>query len=287
MRFGVHHLGLSENLSPQAKKLLQQHNNLEPLFDNQLHADLQLLNGRIFSYWDWDFSGRAASGIYNYALFNTEHNDSKAEAEKHFRYVRCWPRSRMRGDLYILLERPDGTVLVSRDFKSVYLVQGILSSLAGILKRGGRALPVLGCGNFLPFHEYIAFDGLIGGTMAPVHASVRRQLFRAYANAMDTGTLITSLPLLPPPEAPVDCPVPQLSAEQQCFLSKIKGMKKVPMSSWVFRRHDYSEATNPEHLITIMEARGVFMLLCAVKRVPQLVLCHICTIRVTSMYQRW
>jgi hypothetical protein len=92
--------------------------------------------------------------------------------------------------------------------------------------------------------------------MAPVHASVRKQLYRAYANAMDTGTLITSLPLLPPLQAPVDSPVPQLTAEQQSFLNKIKGMKKTPMSSWVFRRHDYTEAANPYHVITIMEARG-------------------------------
>jgi hypothetical protein len=113
------------------------------------------------------------------------------------------------GKMYILLSHPDGTVVVSGDLKTVFLVQGIMGSLAGMVSRGGFSLPSQVLCTLLPFHGYIASDDLLG-QQRTVHPAFGKQLFRKYVEAVGSGTLVTSLPTVhrdtlatppPPPTA--------------------------------------------------------------------------------------
>lgn len=53
-----------------------------------------------------------------------------------------------------------------------------------------------------------------------------------------------------------------LTAAQQANLAKLQAMQKVdsPAANWGFRRHDYTEALNPDHLV-IMSGAGMPVLM--------------------------
>jgi hypothetical protein len=228
-----------------------------------MHKDVASLNSAIFSFWDSDYSGRPNTGVYNY-LTQIDKLNPKLEFSKYFSQIQHWPTSRLHGHLYVLMEHADGTVVVSEDMESVYLTQGIVTSLGTLLKRGGQRLPSLGIANFLPFEGYVAFDGMIGGALQPVTATVRKELYRAYCAAMDGGTLITALPLRPLPDPPSSSSTaatlaPSLTPLQQQHLQRIRQLPKpsaMQGDSWVLRRMGYSEQENPEHMVVVLNGKG-------------------------------
>ena len=260
LRYGVYALGLAGCLSKRAKEIIKQDTALDRLFDLHMYEDLMSLNSNVFSYWDTDFSGKVNSGVYSYVRRIIELNPSMGITGKQLEQARHWPTSRIHGKFYILLNRPDGTVVISEDKQKVYLVQGILHAVAKVVVRAGDHLPVYGMGNFLPFFEYICFDGLFLGCPPAISAKLRRQLYGIYAAAVDSGNLITSLslPVLPPAPLPTTgngtgtkgtvpsssgatdtpAPTPVISAQLQRHLQRVKDMQKNqnPTNTWIFRR---------------------------------------------------
>jgi hypothetical protein len=55
---------------------------------------------------------------------------------QHLPHVQHWSH-RVQGTVYVLCLRPDGTIVVSEDMRTVYLVQGITQSLASIVSKVG------------------------------------------------------------------------------------------------------------------------------------------------------
>jgi hypothetical protein len=261
LRYGVYTLGLAGKLSPTALQLLAQGQRVDTLLQMGMHADAASLNANVFSYWESDFSARPDSGVFNY-LKETGKLNPKMKLEQHLSQIEHWPQSRVHGSFYMLLERTDGTVIISADRTKVYLTQGILSSLGNLLLRSGQHFPCPVIATFLPFHGYVAFDGLVAGAPPITSGNERKKLYRAYCKAVDEGTLITSLPLVPtPPRTAIPVEVPELNAAQTRMLQRLKALSKPSdpekSLSWVFRRFGYTELENPDHLITIIGSQGM------------------------------
>lgn len=271
LRYGVFDLGLGAGISQRAVQVLKGEQDTQKLHHPSLMEDLAMLNTGMYTYWDCDHSGEPDSGVYAYGKTMAKLNPSHEFCQMVVP-AQHWAKHRITGHVFIVKERPDGTIIVSADMKSVYLVQGILCSVGGLLVRNQRRLPVNGIATFLPLHEYIAFDGLFMGNMAEVDVATRKKLFKVYAAAADNGTIITQLKVTKgglsssgagatapaSPEPPI-----ALTAAQQANLAKLQAMSKVdgPGANWVFRRHDYTEALNPEHLVTIMSGMGMPVLM--------------------------
>jgi hypothetical protein len=261
LRYGVYVLGLAGKLSPQAQRILAEGPNVHKLLQMCMHEDVISLNANVFSYWVSDFSARPDSGVFEF-LKETGKLNPHMKLEQDLPQVTHWPHSRAHGTFFVLLERSDGTVVVSEDSDKVYLTQGILSSIGKLLQSGGHKFPMPAMATFLPFHGYVAFDGLVVGSPAVVSDSMRKKLYRAYTEAVDDGTLITSLPLIPPlPRAAAPVEVPALSSSQAQMLQRLKALPKPadPLKGicWVFRRFGYTELENPYHMITIIGSDGL------------------------------
>jgi hypothetical protein len=261
MRYGVYALGLAENLTKQAVKVMKTEGTVYEMFDMNLLSDLMALNSKIFPFWDADFSGKPGSGVFSFAQRRVKESPfTVADAPRIAKFAQQWPQNKIKSTMYLLLERPDGTVAVSDDLKSVYLVQGIWKSLGKLMK-----LPAHVYTTCLPFYDYIAFDGLIAGTSQAISNATRKQLFRAYAAAVDTGTLITRVPLpanaaataasRPSASPGVPAAVPPPTATQRAVQQQIKALPKSADlgDAWMMRVDDRPPVCSEgEHVTSII-----------------------------------
>jgi hypothetical protein len=90
---------------------------LYELFDLGLTGDLMSLNSKVYCHYSWDAdgSGRQGTGVFRYAQRRLEEDPfPSANAANTLKYVQHWPTHRIQGTMYILLERPDGTLAQRR-----------------------------------------------------------------------------------------------------------------------------------------------------------------------------
>ncbi len=286
----VFSLGLS-GISPQAESAVQRSGDLRILQTSpQLMLDYFRINVNVYTNWEGTAS-EPQKGIFHYLLENIQ----ESEEAKSFLYkefiedCRYWNSSKVFGDFIVLMERRDGSILVSADYNKVYLVLGHVDSLAGKVAfvpgkgfcakekspppkihgtiSGAKVKTIL-----LNWQNKVVYDGLMA-PMEMVTKAALQKAFRAYLKALNTGTLITTLPKNEATAVLVE-PYKLDQEEYESYRLKYQlelqsiGSKPSPkgfdinrptsLKSFgehylVFRRFGYTEEENPNHVITVLK----------------------------------
>ncbi len=281
LRYAVLDLGMA-TISPAASKIIKNYNDLQLLRQKGMYDDLMRLNVGVYSYWD---RCAAPMGVFAWLKEILTENPHLKWGPAVERDVKFWKDSRIFGDFFVLFDRHDGTVMLSPDCKRVYLVLGLAQSI-------GEALPIprkpkvkslaafqevfLGrrvSTTLLSWDGRVVYDGLMMH-LDVMSAEQRRRALRAYCQAVDRGTLITSLDMkLVTPQAPSSssssaarkaAPSHTVPSEHSDKVRRIVARLQAaaPMSgdtaagTLVFRRHGYSESENPNHLVSVMQGGG-------------------------------
>eukprot|EP00475_Leptophrys_vorax_P039012 TRINITY_DN6971_c0_g1_i1.p1 TRINITY_DN6971_c0_g1~~TRINITY_DN6971_c0_g1_i1.p1 ORF type:complete len:486 (+),score=124.02 TRINITY_DN6971_c0_g1_i1:125-1582(+) len=183
-----------------------------------------------------------------------------------------WSEQKRYGNYYVLLERQDGTILISEDMQHVYLVLGFRESIAKLVSKIGVPLPIQATCSLLPFKHYISYDRLLvprlDDSKPSSKVTIKKKLMKIYKNALEKGTVISSLPHGESREFPALKDLkPSLfgfsnktqerkkavpTAHQSRLLAQLSKFKKSPerpQNNWVMRRFGYSPAENPNKII--------------------------------------
>lgn len=255
-RYGAVEIGVASHFSARARSIVHSVNDMYLLRSHGLMEDLQRLNIDMYSFWEKDYGGR--EGIFHNGVLTAQANPEIPYMKK-VAGLQGWKQDRIHGEFYITMQRPDGAVLISVDMQKVYLVMGIAQSVAAPLIAGNRHLPVRAILTILPYEGYLVYDGLLAGALSEVSPALRRKLHKTYADAVDNNTIIytkqnTDPSLLTSSSSGPSYDPLQLTPQQLRFQGQLKKMKKIQgqHGMWVFRRHDYTEESNPEHLLTVM-----------------------------------
>jgi hypothetical protein len=152
--YGVYNLRIAGNLSPKAQQVLAQGPNVETLHELGLHADIAVLNASVFSGWKSDLSARPDSGVHHF-LKDTAELNPDVKLAQYLPQIQHWPQSRIHGCFWAILDRADGTVVVSES--GVYLIQGVGPSLGQQLMTAGLKLPTAVMATLVPFCGYVAY----------------------------------------------------------------------------------------------------------------------------------
>ena len=98
-----------------------------------LYKDLHSLNAGMYTHWERTTS---SNGVFKYLLNTVKLNNlTEAMRDRISKYVINWKADRVTGEFFVLMDRPDGTVLLSSDFKKVYLALGIAQSIGAACDR--------------------------------------------------------------------------------------------------------------------------------------------------------
>ena len=100
--------------------------------------------------------------------------------------------NRVTDNFYVLKGRQDGTILVSEDFRRVYLVLGYLKSIIDLVENVPTRLFRV---SLLPYKDLITYDRLLSGVEldTPARKNWKKRAIEAYNNALENNTLITRL----------------------------------------------------------------------------------------------
>eukprot|EP01040_Poterioochromonas_malhamensis_P014463 gene14463-16008_t len=208
----VHEMGLA-GISPQAELAVQLSGGDLGILRKSQRSLLEYfqININVYKYWERT-PDDPHKGIFHCLLADIESD----ETERAFRYKEfmedCpyWNSSKVFGDFIVLMERRDGSILVSADYSKVYLVLGHLDSLAGkITFIPGKGFsyvekypapkihgPINGVKVkmiLLNWQNKVAYDGMMSPREMVSKAALKKAL-QAYLQALNRGTLITSLP---------------------------------------------------------------------------------------------
>eukprot|EP01040_Poterioochromonas_malhamensis_P003007 gene3007-3194_t len=208
----VHEMGLA-GISPQAELAVQLSGGDLGILRKSQRSLLEYfqININVYKYWERT-PDDPHKGIFHCLLADIESD----ETERAFRYKEfmedCpyWNSSKVFGDFIVLMERRDGSILVSADYSKVYLVLGHLDSLAGkITFIPGKGFsyvekypapkihgPINGVKVkmiLLNWQNKVAYDGMMSPREMVSKAALKKAL-QAYLKALNRGTLITSLP---------------------------------------------------------------------------------------------
>ncbi len=268
-------------LSPQAKlALAESDGDLRVLLSSEdLILDFFRINVAAYSNWEGTAS-TPYQGIFHYVLAYIESN----KAAKDFLYkdfledCPYWNSSKVFGDFIVLMERPDGTILVSVDYSKVYLVVGLVNSVASVSgadyyfpKIHGRISSILITTVLLNWQNKIVYDGFLSPGEA-VSDETLEKAFQAYLNALNTGTLITNLPKNEATAAQVK---PFMLNEEEYESYRLRyllelqsinlkpsiegfdinnpfALKEVIQHYVVYRRLGYTEEETPQHLLAAL-----------------------------------
>eukprot|EP01040_Poterioochromonas_malhamensis_P003005 gene3005-3192_t len=177
----------------------------------QLMLDYFRINVNVYTNWEGTAS-EPHKGIFHYMLESIqESKEGKDFLYKEFiEDCRYWNSSKVFGDFIVLMERRDGSILVSADCNKVYLVLGHVDSLAGKVNfvpgkgfcarekcpppkihgsiNGAKVKTIL-----LNWQNKVVYDGLMSPREMASKVTLKKAL-QAYLKALNTGTLITTLP---------------------------------------------------------------------------------------------
>eukprot|EP01040_Poterioochromonas_malhamensis_P003006 gene3006-3193_t len=208
----VYELGLVE-LSSQAELCVQLSGGDLGILKKSLRTLLEYFQIDLYVYKYWEKTPNdPLKGIFHFLHTNIESN----ETERSFLYKEfmedCpyWNSSKVLGNFIVLMERRDGSVLVSTDYSKVYLALGHFDSLAGkvtyVPGKGFRDIkkypppkihgPINGMKGttiLLNWQNKIVYDGMMAPREMASKGTLKKAL-QAYLQALNTGTLITALP---------------------------------------------------------------------------------------------
>jgi hypothetical protein len=138
-RFSVFDMHLV-SVSKEARSILCCINDLIKLRSSAaLYKDLNSLNAGMYTHWERS-SSSGHHGVFNYLLNTVKHNNHTDDMRDRIsKYVMYWKADRITGEFFVLMDRPDGTILLSGDFKRVYLVLGIAQSIGTACDLAGRS----------------------------------------------------------------------------------------------------------------------------------------------------
>ncbi|KAJ1462962.1 hypothetical protein M885DRAFT_504449 [Pelagophyceae sp. CCMP2097] len=223
------------------------------------HVELHRLTAMLWTHWRGAFPRMQEFAAHNAAVWQGLDAAVNVEAAR-------WPRQRVTGTFWVLMQRRDGAVVVREDDSKVYVVAGMASTLMELLQGIGEP-PYSVHLSLLPFKQYVSFDGLVSGAAEPLRSArerraKRRELLRIYAAAVDRGKVITSFPGGPAPAparaAPEDNVV--FSAALLAKRGRIVAAAVRPGAEekLVFRRFGYTLEENPNLLCGMMRQNGAF-----------------------------
>jgi hypothetical protein len=278
-------------LNPTAERIVKQTKDVSGLRRPDLYGELMKLNVALYSYWGNTFATPTRGVFHAFKRDYGPHLDEfgwKSVVENDLPY---WQSSRVFGHFIVLFERPDGTVLVSEDYKRVYLVLGLAQSIAEVVypiinQRSGKYPPppfhgpLIGMKcmmTLLNWEGKIVYDGLL----APIEKVPTKHLknaVNAYVKAVNTKQILTQLEKKPisfdlnptdaglkkveagevPEEETRDdiIEIESIRMSMRSELARIKATKSRTLQEMsqtiVFRRFGYTERENPEHMIGLM-----------------------------------
>jgi hypothetical protein len=272
------------DVSPQARQLVERTGSLHSLRQPIFFPELACLNACIYTYWN-SMPNDLTRGIFDElkAYVNSAEEDYYGAKEALDRDCKYWKSSRINGTFIVLMERPDGTIIVSNDLRNVYLVLGQAQSLGEVSnltypKYGGPPIrgksyprpkfhgPLLGsriCGTLINWEEKIVYDGFLVPEEGPTKAVLRKAI-KAYTKAVDTNTLIVALAKAETTTYKMEVfsldEYELVKAELRQKLDEIEATPFAAPSNSPFmcvaRRHGYSEQENPDHLVAMIGDQG-------------------------------
>jgi hypothetical protein len=197
-RLLCHSLGLT-SISTTAEKLLEETDKISSLREAGLFEDVMKLNSCMYSYWN-STPDTPKSGVFEALNTGVDINEEIAHwKDSMMNDCQYWATSRVQGKFVILMERPDGTIVISEETKEVYLVLGLAQSIGEVILKSSRPSrwhkegmhgPIVGVRvalTLLNWEDRIVYDGLIVADRAPVTAPVLRTYLQQYIHAMDTN----------------------------------------------------------------------------------------------------
>ena len=110
--------------------------------------------------------------------------------EVHREILSSWKR-RVSGTFMIERHLKKGSVFISADNHSVYLVNGIFDSWAEMFP--DMPLPIIVKATLLPFRKVIISDGLVSAFQIRFGRNIAMDLKNTYLNAKQQGRIITNL----------------------------------------------------------------------------------------------
>lgn len=290
-RFCAYDLGVVGNLPREVEQIINQKGLYALRSSPMLMLHLQRLNVNMHTHWHGTPSN-PEYGVYAHL----EQGLKDPRRLKDFPNVdllrrnfeqdcRYWSSSRVSGNLIFLFDRPDGSILVSEDYKSVYLVLGQAQSIGEVsnlaYKNGnfyqkppflpprlhGPVVGVVIKTTLLNWEGKVVYDGLLAPAHMATQAALKKAL-KAYETAYNSHTIVSQLPLVEP-SAPLGSPLSEqevviLAAAVREDVRAICGRPIIPENAkngiWIFRRMGYSEQENPNHVALIMTG-GIIMIM--------------------------
>lgn len=220
-------------LPRRVTELIMNGNSLGPLYEPSLQSYGYLfhINEAMHRFWN-QLPHSPKIGMSQAMLNYIEKKGPGTQATSiaaYHRDVKYWGTSRVFGEFFVLFNRPDGTIFVSKDYSKVYLVlcltaadseegpgmvTGEMSEELATTIVHGEVQTRLAYGTLLNWDGVIVQDGImqerkLGNRCAEWIEWILA--LRAYQHAVDTNTLITSLYKIPPPDAAA-VPMPTMPA---------------------------------------------------------------------------
>jgi hypothetical protein len=281
----------SIDVSNGAKKFLDQHNSSFQLNQAGYITDLIKIKGAMFTYWNGFVSTPTKGCLQSLCQYVKQNADIQVEWENAIENdVKYWLDSKVYGDFYVLFERRDGTIMIEKKTKKVYLVVGMAQSIGELFKSSklcwnttpfqdlyfhGSLIGLIVNTTLINFDGKITYDGCVLGKSNSKATNFKR-LIKLYIAAADRGEIISSLPkviknttviakavkesfsevtkkiLKQLVNIPSELNMGIVSMLEPKERSELKTLAMEEDSYFVFRRHGYTEETNPEHLVTVM-----------------------------------
>lgn len=277
LRYWILKAGLG-HVSKETRAIVKKPKDMYLLRHSGLMEDLLSLNASVYSYWD---SSPAApdEGCVNWVEECLEQIVGGTPHDRHmkacfYRDVIYFKEERVFNHFMLLFDTPGGAILVEKGFKNVYRVLGIRDTIGYVVGARdpfscySRILGVDIITTLLPWNGDIVYDGLVACGSTVTKGDVKKAI-RAYVDAVDRGTLITSFSrtikkvgmtqkLRNKKSNSYSGPSPDrlkvtLSIQLDCLTA-------IPLKPsevmWVFRRHGYTEQTNPMHGVSVISSSG-------------------------------
>lgn len=266
----AHALGCATISSEGSALLEKAHGNLDPLRQKGLVKDINQLNTAMYTHWN----SRPLvphKGIFHHVascILNENGAYKRALTED----VQFWNSSRIHGEFIVLFDRPDGTIVVSKDCQNVYLVLGSGQSMGQVCNVGFHD------GDFYkkPTYSPPTLHGPIVGVT--VHATLlnwqgmmlfeitkaitsnmkMKQALKAYIGAVDKLTLVSELKKR---EGSLQVtPLPKIDTKEVEWwksthpeeLEDIRNAELRGSHAIIFQRLGVTEEDNPGHVVKVV-----------------------------------
>jgi hypothetical protein len=273
-------------INPQAAAEVRQQGTIHALRNPKYTMDYFQLNAGVYSYWEAT-SETPLKGLFHSLLDNYQPVWGNALMED----CRYWKHSRVTGCFYVLIDRPDGTILISEDYSKVFLALGLTKSIGELCNKSfsskvggwinGVAYPetpfkfhgpVLGkkvFGTLLNYENKIVSDYAFHPMEIMTTGQVKKAL-TAYLAAASESKIISRLEKNESKAARLEPKIlskEELAEYRNRFRLQLDFIASKPSPAGfdakngksitgfpllVYRRFGYTEEDNPEHMIFVL-----------------------------------